>query len=160
MVSTNMKIQIAEKSRIKGIPVLWPIECENTDIIANPCAPEKFPFGREKVSCIYDFGALGNCASDQLIPTIMQWLRALKKGGSILITEVDFELMARQFAGADISIDEFNANFNRRTHLVKENLAEKLREIGVPHGNIKQWNGGHQDFFVYSHEFVMEVIKP
>lgn len=160
MVYSNMKIQISNKRRVDGLPTMWPIEGENVDMILPITAPAVFPFNRDRLKTIYEFGALGNCDPKDINKTIMQWLRALKKGGSIIIVEVDFERATRQFIGADISLDEFNAQYNRRTHLVKEDLAEKLQNIGVPFDNIKQWSGGHKDFLVHPHEFVMEVIKP
>jgi len=155
-----MKIQISNERRIEDLPTMWPVEDTHVDMILPITAPSLFPFNKERLTKIYDFGALGNCTPQDISKTIMQWLRALKKGGSIIIVEVDFERATRQFIGADISVDEFNTIYNRRTHLVKEDLAEKLQNIGVPFDNIRQWTGGHKDFLVHPHEFVMEVIKP
>ena len=155
-----MKIQISKEPRIKDLPNIWPEEGKDVDIVLNVTAPDKFPYNHDRLKKIYDFGALGHCAPDQITPTIMQWLRALKPGGSIFIVEVNFERAVREFIGADISLDEFNTTYNRRTHIVKESLAEQLNIIGIPHANVKEWHGKHKDFDIHPHEFILEIIKP
>ena len=153
-----MKIQIAPTKRVKNVVSIWPVATEQADMIFNPNAPAIFPFNRDKVKVIYEFGALGSCAPEYIEKTIMQWLKALEPGGKLIICENNFEYISRLFVGGDITSAEFNNKYNQRSHMVRDDLVKTILNIGVSKDNIKVWNG-HEDFDTETHEFVLEIKK-
>lgn len=155
-----MKVQFSKERRMKDLPSMWMEDLPTVDMHIDVIEPGNFPFNKERVETIYDFGALGMCPQDKIVDTLMHWLRALKSGSSIFITEVDFEKMVRAYTGGDISVHDFNNEFNRRTHLTANYIAECAAETGIPQANVKRWEGGHTDFDPLPCEFVVQIIKP
>lgn len=127
-----MKIQISPIKKVDDAMVIWHEETPDVDLTLDIRPPYKLGFKKNSVKVIYVFGLLGITPLKDISALLKNLTDILEVGGEIYLIEQDMDYILRAMLAGDLSIDEFNREYTKKTYFNQDLLVKILEKAGFP----------------------------
>jgi len=137
-----MKIQITPVKKVEEAISVWFEPGSEVDLVMDP--RKKLDMRASSVKTIYAFNILGLAEPHEVVPMIKNFFDILEPEGELYIIEHDFDYINRAYLGGDLSLEEFNRDFRRKTYFNSIDIVTLLGSAGFPEKDQRSWFDGIQ----------------
>lgn len=130
------RVELSPVKVIPGFMTVWNEQTPDVDLVMDM---HNLQFRDESIDEIFAFHVVEHLFDHEIPAVLKNWRKNLKQGGNLFIIANDFEYVARQVVGGDISIKDVNQKFSTPSQMSREYLVFLLEQAGFDANHQKLW---------------------